>query len=108
MCVVVENVDLYERGVNFVIIFLYVFFMWCEVSRFKVEEDLNNVVFMNIFIIVGYFFIMYIMFLVFNWIVSGFFGLILLVKKIIVLFGSYKVLLFVLKIFEFLIIDVGF
>lgn len=63
--------------------------------------------FMNIFIIVGYFFIMYIMFLLFNWIVGGFFGFVLLVKKLVVIFGSYKVLLFVFKVFRFLLINVG-
>lgn len=63
---------------------------------------------MNVFIIVGYLLIMYVMFLFFNWIVVGFFGFSLLVKKIVVIFGSYKVLLFVLKVFKFLIINVGF
>ena len=107
VCVVAENVDLHERGVNFAIISLYVLSTWCEVSRLKVEEDLNNVVSMNILIIVGYSSIMHIMFLVLNWIASGFLELTLPVKKTIVILGSHKALSFALKILEFLTTDVG-
>lgn len=107
VCVVAENVDLHERGVNFAIISLYVLSTWYEVSRLKVEEDLNNVVSMNILIIVGYSSIMHIMFLVLNWIASGFLELTLPVKKTIVLLGSHKALSFALKILEFLTTDVG-
>lgn len=107
MRVVAEKVDKHENGFNFAIIILFVLSKWCEVSRAKIEEDFYNIVSMNIFIIVGYSSIMHIMFLVLNWIVSGFLGLSLPVKKTIVILGSHKAVEFALRIIEFLSKDVG-
>lgn len=105
--VVAEKVDKHENGFNFVIAFLYVLSTWCEVSRARIERDFYNIISMNIFIIVGYSSIMHIMFLVLNWIASGFLGLSLPVKKTIVIVGSHKAVAFALKIIEFLSNDVG-
>lgn len=102
-----EKVESYNTGVQYTIITLFVLSTWSEVSMAQVEEEFNNIVSMNILIVVGYSSIMHIMFLLLNWIASGFLELSLPVKKTIVITGSHKALSFALKVIKFLSTDVG-
>ena len=102
-----EKVESYNTGVQYTIIILFVVSTWSEVSMAQVEEEFNNIVSMNILIVVGYSSIMHIMFLLLNWIASGFLELSLPVKKTIVITGSHKALSFALKVIKFLSTDVG-
>ena len=102
-----EKVESYNTGVQYTIIILFVLSTWSEVSMAQVEEEFNNIVSMNILIVVGYSSIMHIMFLLLNWIASGFLELSLPVKKTIVITGSHKALSFALKVIKFLSTDVG-
>ena len=102
-----EKVESYNTGVQYTIIILFVVSTWSEVSMAQVEEEFNNIVSMNILIVVGYSSIMHIMFLLLNWIASGFLELSLPVKKTIVIIGSHKALSFALKVIKFLSTDVG-
>lgn len=102
-----EKVESCDTGVQYTIIILFVLSTWSEVSMAQVEEEFNNIVSMNILIVVGYSSIMHIMFLLLNWIASGFLELSLPVKKTIVITGSHKALSFALKVIKFLSTDVG-
>ena len=102
-----EKVESYNTGVQYTIIILFVLSTWSEVSMAQVEEEFNNIVSMNILTVVGYSSIMHIMFLLLNWIASGFLELSLPVKKTIVITGSHKALSFALKVIKFLSTDVG-
>ena len=102
-----EKVESYNTGVQYTIITLFVLSTWSEVSMAQVEEEFNNIVSMNILIVVGYSSIMHIMFLLLNWIASGFLELSLPAKKTIVITGSHKALSFALKVIKFLSTEVG-
>ena len=105
--VVAEKVDSYNRCIQYAIITLFLLSTWSQVSKVQVEEEFSNIVSMNVLIIVGYSSIMHIMFLLLNWIASGFLGLSLPDKKTVVILGSHKALSFALTVLKFLTTEVG-